>query len=132
MISAVTLARALQLRRRLGTERIDEGPTASQRVRSGPRNCRTQRAHRRPRRVPHVERLGEIRIAREAATLRKGAVTRIDELKSAALGQHTRDAELSDAVIADDGGPTRKDEERRRASALESRTLIDPTNEPHD
>ena len=50
------------------------------------------------RRVPHVERLGEIRIAREAATLRKGAVTRIDELKSAALGQHTRDAELSDAV----------------------------------
>ena len=78
------------------------------------------------RRVPHVERLGEIRIAREAATLRKSAVTRIDELKSAALGQHTRDAELSDAVIADDGGPTRKDEERRRASALESRTLIDP------
>ena len=84
------------------------------------------------RRVPHVERVGEIRIAREAAMLRKDAVTRIDELKSAASSQRTRDAELSDAVMADDGGPTRKDEEGRSTSALESRTLIDRTNEPHD
>jgi hypothetical protein len=35
------------------------------------------------RRVPHVESMGEFRIAREAATLRSDAVTRIDELKRA-------------------------------------------------
>ena len=41
------------------------------------------------KRVPHVERLGEVRIAREAAALREEAARRIQEL----------------AVMTDDGGP---------------------------
>jgi len=32
------------------------------------------------RRLPHVERMGEVQIAREAAALRQAAATRIDEL----------------------------------------------------
>ena len=40
------------------------------------------------RRVPHVERVGEIGIARVAATLREDAVRRIDELKRAVSSQH--------------------------------------------
>ncbi len=36
------------------------------------------------RRVPHVERLGEARIASEAAKLKQRAMRRIDELRSAA------------------------------------------------
>ena len=41
------------------------------------------------KRVPHVERLGEVGIAREAAALREEAARRIQEL----------------AVMTDDGGP---------------------------
>jgi hypothetical protein len=37
------------------------------------------------RRVPHVERAGETRIAGDAVKLRDGAMARIDELKRAAL-----------------------------------------------
>ena len=37
------------------------------------------------RRVPQVQRLGEIRIAEEAATLRKDAVARIDELTASCV-----------------------------------------------
>jgi hypothetical protein len=44
------------------------------------------------RRVPQVERLGEVRIAREAAALRKEAVTRIEQLRAAesdpSIGRH--------------------------------------------
>lgn len=60
------------------------------------------------RRVPQVERLGEVRIAREAAALRKDAAARIEQLRTAEADRHTREAELSDAVMADDGGPLRK------------------------
>ena len=35
------------------------------------------------RRVPHIERLGEIAIARDAATLRKKALDRIAQLEAA-------------------------------------------------
>jgi hypothetical protein len=35
------------------------------------------------RRVPHVERVGETRIAAEAAMLRNDAMARVDELKRA-------------------------------------------------
>ena len=45
------------------------------------------------RRVPHVERLGEARIAREAADLRKEAVHRIQELTGAPFDRDTREAE---------------------------------------
>lgn len=59
------------------------------------------------RRVPHLERSGEIQIAKDAALLRHEAVTRI-----AALEQHagpnrpTHDQGLVDAIMADDGNPT--------------------------
>jgi hypothetical protein len=59
------------------------------------------------RRVPHVERLGEARIAREAAALRKDATTRIEQLK-AESDRHTHESELADAVMADDGAPLRQ------------------------
>ena len=57
------------------------------------------------RRVAQVERLGEARITREAASLRKEAPNRIDELTTAPSDHDTREAARSDAVMADDGGP---------------------------
>ena len=62
------------------------------------------------RRVPHVERAGEIAIAREAAALKKGALARIDELKRAGSTQQTREVTLANEVMSDDGGPAIKDE----------------------
>ena len=62
------------------------------------------------RRVAHVERLGEARIAREAAALRQEAVNRIDELTAARSDRETREAERSGGVMTDDGGPIRKGE----------------------
>jgi hypothetical protein len=59
------------------------------------------------RRVPRVERLGEVGIAREAAALRKEAAARREQLRMAAQDRQTREAELADAVMADDGGPLR-------------------------
>jgi hypothetical protein len=44
------------------------------------------------RRVAHVERLGEARIAREAAGLRKEALHRIQELTAASPDRDTREA----------------------------------------
>jgi hypothetical protein len=62
------------------------------------------------RRVAHVEQLGEARIAREAASLRKEAVHRIQELTAASSDRDTREAERSGGVMTDDGGPPRKEE----------------------
>jgi hypothetical protein len=62
------------------------------------------------RRVAHVERLGEARIAREAAALRKEAVNRIQELTAAPSGRDTREAERAGGVMTDDGGPLGKEE----------------------
>ena len=62
------------------------------------------------RRVAHVERLGEARIAREAAALREEAVNRIQELTAAPSDRDTREAERSSGVMTDDGGPLTKDE----------------------
>jgi hypothetical protein len=61
------------------------------------------------RRVAHVERLGEARIAREAAALRKEAVNRIQEL-AAASDRDTRETERSGGVMTDDGAPLGKEE----------------------
>jgi hypothetical protein len=61
------------------------------------------------RRVTHVERLGEARIARDAAALRKEAVNRIQEL-AAASDRDTREAQRSGGVLTDDGGPLRTEE----------------------
>lgn len=57
------------------------------------------------RRVPHVERLGEVRIACEAAGLRKEAAKRIEELSYTQGDHQRREGERSDAVMTDDGGP---------------------------
>ena len=62
------------------------------------------------RRVAHVERLGETRIAREASALRTEAVKRIHELTGAMSDCETRDAERSGGVMTDDGAPVRKGE----------------------
>jgi hypothetical protein len=62
------------------------------------------------RRVPHVERLGEARIARDAAALRNEAVNRIQELSAGSSERETREAERSGGVMTDDGGPLKKDE----------------------
>lgn len=63
------------------------------------------------RRVAHVERLGEARIAREAIALREEAVNRIRELTAAAVSDRdAHDAERSGGVMTDDGGPLRKGE----------------------
>lgn len=58
------------------------------------------------RRVPHVERVGEIQIARDAAILRREAVRRIEELTRAASDQHTYNEELAEAIMTDDGRPS--------------------------
>jgi hypothetical protein len=51
------------------------------------------------RRVPHIERAGEIQIARDAARLKSEAVARINELRSA-----VSDSNLANAIMSDDGG----------------------------
>jgi hypothetical protein len=62
------------------------------------------------RRVSHVERLGETRIASEAAALRRDALNRIQELTAAPSHRDTREAERSGEAMTDDGGPLRKEE----------------------
>ena len=62
------------------------------------------------RRVAHVERLGEGRIAREAAALRKEAVNRIQELTGAQSDRDRREVERAGGVMTDDGGPLREEE----------------------
>lgn len=57
------------------------------------------------RRVAHVERLGETRIAREAAALREQAVKRIQELTAVPADAEALEAERSGGVMTDDGGP---------------------------
>ena len=57
------------------------------------------------RRVRHVERLGETRIASDAASLRKAAVNRIHELSGARSAAREVEAERSGGVMTDDGGP---------------------------
>jgi hypothetical protein len=56
-------------------------------------------------RVPHVERAGEVRIAREAQLLRREAVARIEEMKRAGLDEDLYDHALVEAIMSDDGGP---------------------------
>ena len=57
------------------------------------------------RRVPHVERLGEVRIAREAVALRSEAAARLEEIRRSELDLRKREDEISDSVMSDDGGP---------------------------
>lgn len=72
------------------------------------------------RRTPRSERTSEIRIAREAAMLRREAVRRIEELKYAAEDHDDLyNQELGEAIMSDDGGPTprSRSEARRDRSA---------------
>jgi hypothetical protein len=62
------------------------------------------------RRVARVERLGETRVARDAAVLRKDAMNRIHELTAAPSDRETRETERSGGVMTDDGGPLRMEE----------------------
>lgn len=57
------------------------------------------------RRVTQVDRLGEARIAGEAAKLREAALHRIKELTAASRDRDTREAARSGGVMTDDGGP---------------------------
>jgi len=66
-------------------------------------------------RVPHVERVGEIQIAREATALRNVASARIDHLTRGSNA--AREAEQSDAVMSDDGGPSRAAAPMRRSTS---------------
>lgn len=58
------------------------------------------------RRVPHIERAGEMQIAGDAARLRSEAVNRLNELRDAG---RARDSDLVDAIMSDDGGPARRE-----------------------
>ena len=62
------------------------------------------------RRVRHVERLGEVKIARDAAALRSEALARIQELTGAESNRQMRNTDFADAIMSDDGGPARNDE----------------------
>jgi hypothetical protein len=57
------------------------------------------------RRVPQIERAGELHIAQDAAKLRSEALDRINELRRAASDHRSRDSDFVDAVMTDDGGP---------------------------
>ena len=58
------------------------------------------------RRVSYAERPGEIRIARDAAKLRREAVAQIDSLTRVGVDHSVFDQELAEAMMTDDGGPS--------------------------
>ena len=59
-------------------------------------------------RVPHLERTGEIRIAKDAQILPSEAVARIEALQRAGSDDDTPyNPELVEAIMTDDGGPRR-------------------------
>ena len=55
------------------------------------------------RRVPRAERVGETRIAFEAAALRRAALNRIEELTRPGVDDAYYDQGLAEAVMSDDG-----------------------------
>ena len=57
------------------------------------------------RRVPHVDRPGELRIARDARQLRRQAVAQINALNRHKPDDTRYDQELVDAIMTDDGCP---------------------------
>jgi hypothetical protein len=60
------------------------------------------------RRVPHVERLGEVGIARDAAALRQEAAKRLEALTSTQQDRQDSEDARSGADMTDDGGPLPK------------------------
>jgi hypothetical protein len=67
------------------------------------------------RRVPRVERTGEIGIAKDAAMLRSEAVMRIEELQHGGSDHHGYDQELVEAIMTDDGALARECESEARS-----------------
>jgi hypothetical protein len=55
-----------------------------------------------------AERLGETRIAREAAGLREEALHRIQELTGGTPDRDTRQADRTDNVMTEDGAPPKE------------------------
>lgn len=68
------------------------------------------------RRVPHVDRPGELRIAREAQMLRREAVAQIEALSHHEPDDRPYDQELADAIMTDDGSPSPGKETNLRSS----------------
>ena len=60
------------------------------------------------RRVPHAARAGEPRIARDAHSLRHSAIARIAALTRGELPDARFNQELVEAIMTDDGSPTRE------------------------
>jgi hypothetical protein len=58
------------------------------------------------RRVPHVDRPGELRIAGESRMLRREAVAQIEALSRHEPDDRPYDQELADAIMTDDGSPS--------------------------
>ena len=58
------------------------------------------------RRVPQVDRPGELRIARDAQMLRRRALTQIEALNGQEPDDRPYDQELADAIMTDDGCPS--------------------------
>ena len=63
------------------------------------------------RRRPHAQRLGEGRIARQAAALRQEAVRRIHHVTGPWPDDDAREAQRSGEVMTDDGAPSRDGDE---------------------
>ena len=68
------------------------------------------------RRVPHVDRPGELRIARESRMLRREAVAQIEALSRHEPDDRAYDQELADAIMTDDGSPSPETETNLRSS----------------
>ncbi len=68
------------------------------------------------RRVPHVDRPGELRIARDAQMLRREAVAQIEALSHHEPDDRPYDQELADAIMTDDGSPSPRKETDLRSS----------------
>ena len=58
------------------------------------------------RRVPQVDRPGELRIARDAQMLRRQAVAQIEALSYLEPDDNPYDHALVDAIMTDDGSPS--------------------------
>ena len=68
------------------------------------------------RRVPQVDRPGELRIARDAQMLRRRALTQIEALNGQEPDDRPYDQELADAIMTDDGSPSPETETHPRSS----------------
>lgn len=68
------------------------------------------------RRVAHVERSAETRIARDAQVLRREAVAQIEALSREGPDHTPYDLELVEAVMTDDGGPPPEGQADTRSS----------------